>query len=82
MAQILVRALKPEVVRKLKERAKRNERSLEAEVRVILQDATRYERDERAFREAVRFADRMRESLRGTITGDSTDLIREDRDSR
>lgn len=39
MSQILVRNLSPEVVERLKNRARLNRRSLEAEVREILDDA-------------------------------------------
>jgi plasmid stability protein len=76
MSQILVRNLDPRVVEHLKQRAERNHRSLEAEVRSILEDlAQRQEQRE----EAIRFADAMRASS-PPQTSDSTDLIREDRD--
>jgi len=39
MAQVLIRQLSDQTVERLKERAKRNGRSLEAELRHILQDA-------------------------------------------
>ena len=79
MAQLLVRDLDPALVARLKEQAARHQRSLEAEVRVILAEAAP---DRTAFHEAVRFAAEMRRSLEGKITGDSTDIIREARDSR
>jgi plasmid stability protein len=76
MSQILVRNLDPKVVDQLKQRAERNHRSLEAEVRAILEDlAEQQERRE----EAIRFADWAR-TTNGPQTSDSTDLIREDRD--
>jgi plasmid stability protein len=76
MSQILVRNLDPKVVEHLKQRAERNHRSLEAEVRAILEDmADRQERRE----EAIRIADRIRASAPPQVT-DSVDLIREDRD--
>lgn len=77
MAQLLVRELQPKAVQRLKDMAKRNRRSLEAEARLILETAA--DRDER-WHEAVRAADRMRRELAGKITGDSADLIREDRE--
>ena len=77
MAQILVRDLEPEVVARLKERARRNQRSLEAEARLILSSAAP---DVRAFEAAVRIADEMRRKTAGKISGDSADLIREDRE--
>jgi plasmid stability protein len=80
MAQIIVRNLSEVAVERLKARAKQSHRSLEAEVREILETEaertpTAEERDE-----AVRFLDELRAKLAGKITRDSTDLIREDRD--
>lgn len=77
MAQLLIRDLEPEVVARLKERARRNRRSLEAEARLILASAAP---DERAFEAAVRIARKMRRKTAGKISGDSADLIREDRE--
>ena len=79
MAQLLVRDLDPALVARLKEQATRHQRSLEAEVRVILAEAVP---DRAAFHEAVRFAAEMRSKYAGKITDDSTDIIREARDSR
>jgi antitoxin FitA len=77
MSQILVRNLAPEVVERLKERAANNRRSLEAEVRAILEGLTEAE-ERRA--EAIRFADAMRASS-PPQSSDSVALIREDRDA-
>lgn len=44
MAQLIVRKLEPEVVSKLRERAARNGRSMEAEHRELLRSALRPER--------------------------------------
>jgi len=77
MAQLLVRGLEPEIIERLKQRAKRNARSLEAEARIILTEA---ERDPEAFARAVAFAAEMRRKTAGKIHDDSADLIREDRD--
>lgn len=79
MAQLLVRDLDAALVARLKEQAKRHQRSLEAEVRVILAEAAP---DRTAFDEAVRVADEIRRSLVGKIHGDSTDIIREAREER
>lgn len=77
MAQVLVRDLDPEIVGNLKDRASRNGRSLEAELRMILSDASRYyERKDKAVRNIKHF----RSLLKGRSFPDSTDLIREDRD--
>jgi plasmid stability protein len=77
MSNILVRDLSPETVNNLKERAKRNRRSLQAEVRDIL------EREGSKGRltnlEALRIFEEIAERA-GPQTSDSVDLIREDRD--
>jgi len=78
VAQILVRDLEPDVVAELKSRAARNRRSLESEVRVILESAVRPETT--PFDVVVQHMDDMRERTRGRQTTDSTDLVREDRD--
>ena len=77
MAQILVRGLDSKTVERLKKRAKRNQRSLEAEVRLILVEA---EPDDERRRVAFEFADDMRRRYAGKFVGDSTDMIRQDRD--
>lgn len=74
MAQVLVRQLEDRVVEALKARARRNNRSLEEELRVILTSAAKP--DKAAF---WKLADEIR--ARSKSTGpDSTQLIREDRD--
>lgn len=85
MAQLLVRGLDDSEVLRLKQLARDNERSLEAEARLALRQwalrATSGERA-RANAEFAELAARMRKELEGRWTGDSADLIREDRDSR
>jgi plasmid stability protein len=78
MPDVLVRDLETPVLTQLKKRAKKNHRSLQAELKLILIEAA--EPDEVSFDEAVRFADEMRRKYAGKITGDSTDIIREARD--
>lgn len=75
MAQILVRKLPDAVVERLKARAKRNSRSLEAEVRAILEDSVA--KDKAAFLKA---ADEMRARLAGRHHTETLELLREDRD--
>jgi len=70
MAQILIRNLDDSVVEKLKQRAQAAGRSLEAEVRLLLTNAVQY--DTSQLRE-------LRKSF-GRTFGDSTELIREDRE--
>ena len=85
MAQLLVRGLDAEEIARLKQIARDNERSLEAEARLALRQwslqATSTERL-RSYAEFAETAARMRKELEGRWTGDSTDLIREARDSR
>jgi plasmid stability protein len=76
MAQVLVRGLSDEVVEQLKALASRRHRSLEAEVRLILEEVAQRERKREEF---WRLADEIR--LRsGPQTTDSVDLLREDRE--
>ena len=75
MAQILVRNLDDDLVERLKNRAKRDGRSLESEVRIILEQAARV--DMLAARALV---DRIRAGFKGRRFSDSADLVREDRD--
>jgi hypothetical protein len=75
MAQILVRNVAKPVVDRLKRRARRGGRSLESEVRAILEQAARV--DPAGARELV---DRIRAQFRGRRFPDSAELIREDRD--
>ena len=77
MAQILVRDLDVETIAILKAMAAENRRTLQAEVRFILED--------RLSRDAARdrlwaVADEMQEGLKGTAQSDSTETIRADRD--
>ena len=76
MAQLLVRDLDDRVVARLKERARRNRRSLQAETRAILEAAAiHYTRDE-----ALEVFRSWQERFRGQPLSDSAELIREDRD--
>lgn len=75
MAQILVRGLSDRVVARLKAAAKSKGRSLQSEVRDLLERAAATDRAE-----AARVAARIRASLRGKTGGDSTRVIRELRD--
>jgi len=78
MAQILVRGLVKKAVDRLKLRARENGRSLESEVRLILEEvAQQYTREE-----MLRISRAWRRRLSGRRFSDSTALIREDRDSR
>ncbi|MEX2238394.1 MAG: hypothetical protein WEB00_12775 [Dehalococcoidia bacterium] len=76
MANVLVRGLDPTLVEKLKLRARLKGRSLQAELKEILENgaavAPKESRQERA--------ERFQRELQGRLQADSVDLIREDRE--
>lgn len=75
MTDVLVRDLSPDVVERLKTRAKRHGRSLQGEVKAILESAAPLSMDE-----ARQVAERWQQRLSGKIHGDSSELLREDRE--
>jgi plasmid stability protein len=77
MAQVLVRNLQDKVVARLKKRAKTRGRSLQAEVKTILEEAAKEESLD-FWKEAERIRERLKRS--GRKFSDSAELIREDRD--
>ncbi len=74
MAQVLVRGLGDDVVETLKERARANGRSLEAELRTLIEQAAGSD-----IVTGRALAARIRRSLAGRTQTDSTDLVAEDR---
>jgi plasmid stability protein len=76
MASVLIRDLDPAVVDRLKARAEGNGRSLQKELKAILEAAAA----QATCAEARAAAERIRQMLGGRQFSDSTDLIREDRD--
>lgn len=76
MAQVLVRQLDDKVVERLKRRAKEHGRSLQSEVKTILEEAA--PDYEAAWKRIERFRASLKRS--GRRFGDSAALIREDRD--
>jgi plasmid stability protein len=74
MAQVLIRDLKADVVARLKARAKRKGRSLQTELKEILESASR-----QSPITARGVADRIRRQLAGRVHTDSVDLVAEDR---
>lgn len=76
MADILVRGLAPDVVERLKLHAKRNGRSLQTEVKDVLERAARTP-DRVEIQAAIK---RVRRMFRGRRFRNSAVLIREDRD--
>ena len=75
MPQLTVRNIDEQVYRRLKDRARINRRSLEAEVRTILDQAALPDRTE-----VVKRANEFRQRLVGRYIGDATAEIRADRD--
>ena len=78
MGVILVRGLDQKTIERLKERARLKGRSLQREVKALLERAA----DTLTMREARRLSERWRRRLGGQSFSDSARLIREDRDSR
>ena len=78
MAQILVRNLDEKVVDRLKKNAKQRGRSLQAEVKTILEQAANAPRaDSESARKLIL---NIRRRFKGRDFPDSAELIREDRD--
>ena len=80
MAAINVRQLDDDVVRRLKRRATGNNRSLEGEVRQILEDAVHDDTPGRR-RSFLALAKKLRQETEGRKQTPSEILIREDRDT-
>lgn len=75
MATLTIRNLNDQTVKKLKKRASGNNRSLEAEVRHLLENATRSTRPD-----ISDLARRIRMMTPDVPQTDSTEMIRKDRD--
>lgn len=78
MSDLLVRDIDPKTLAGLKQRAARHGRSLQREVRRILDEVAAEEPTSDNFWEWAR---EMRKLTAGTYQTDSAELIREDRDS-
>ena len=74
MANVLIRGLDEKVVEKLKQRAARNGRSLQAEVKSIIERGAAFD-----MIDARELAARIRRDLEGRPHSDSAELIAEDR---
>ena len=74
MAQVLVRDLTEKTVERLKRRARDHGRSLQSELRQILEQAASSD-----MLEASRLARRIRRELAGREHSDSAELVAEDR---
>ena len=80
MAQVLIRGLAPELIARWRARAKQRNRSLEAELRELLERSA--PPDPERVAKALRFADEMRRESAGKIKGNTYDLILEDREAQ
>lgn len=78
MAQILVRNMDEEVIERLKKRAKEDGRSLQTEVKSILEKAA-YE-PKVDMETARKMSEEFRRRFKGRKFPDTVELIREDRD--
>jgi antitoxin FitA len=77
MAQVTIRNIDDAVIARLKRKAALHGRSLEQQLRLILTEAAPLTPKER-----LAIADEIAAMTPGPLADDSTDLIREDRDSR
>ena len=77
MAQLLVRNVDEEIVIRLKQRAANNGRSLQAEVKIVLEQASGIDTNN-AWQKVEQFCARMEKS--GRTFSDSTTLLRKDRE--
>ncbi len=73
MADILIRGLDPEVIKRLKKRARRNGRSMQSEMKSLIERAARAES-----MEAVNLAASIRRMLAGREHSDSSELVTEE----
>ena len=78
MAQILVRNLNEKLMERLKKRAKREGRTLQSEVKMILEHAANEQKLD--LKRVNKILENMRKEFKGKKFSDSVDLIREDRD--
>jgi antitoxin FitA len=79
MPEVLVRNLDESVVEQLKARARAGGRSLQAELKLILEQATRLEQVRPSRAEYRALADRVRIALGDRPQADSAELLAEDR---
>jgi plasmid stability protein len=78
VGSILVRGLDQKTIERLKERARLNGRTLQQEVKALLERAA----ETLTMREARRLSEQWKRRLGERSNSDSAQLIREDRDSR
>lgn len=76
MVSMLIRNVDDKALKRLREQARRNGRSLQAEVKILLEQAAR----EYEMSEILNKIDGFRSRVRGRKISNSVELIREDRD--
>jgi plasmid stability protein len=74
MAELLIRNLEPEVIKRLKLRAKQHHRSLQGELKYIVETATKM-----SIEEASKASNAWHKRLSGHSFSDNATLLREDR---
>lgn len=74
MPQLLVRDLSEETISRLKRKAKAHGRSLQGEIKLIIEEASL-----KSMEEAKALAKKIQTGLAGKFFSDSSDLIRQDR---
>ncbi len=74
MPDLLIKSIEQKVLNELKLRAKRNNRSLQSEIVIILTEAVNYKSSKDA-----ELARKIKDSLSGRNHSDSAELLREDR---
>jgi plasmid stability protein len=74
MARILIRNLDDTVIERLKRRAAQNGRSLQAEVKMLLEQAAQID-----MASAREMAAQIRQKSKGRLLSDSVELLREER---
>ncbi|MBM4038509.1 MAG: Arc family DNA-binding protein [Planctomycetes bacterium] len=75
MAQIVIRGIDEEIIKRLRRQAEHNGRSLQSEIKMILRQASRVDMET-----ALELADRIRARFGDRKFDDSAELIREDRE--
>lgn len=79
MAQVLIRDLDPEVIEELKKRAREHTRSLQGELKTILEEAARSSSSKGIEAFLARMQE-IRKQTEGILQTDAAQLVREDRE--
>jgi len=77
MGQLVIRGVRDDALETMRELAELNKRSLEAQIRTLIEDTADQRKRQLAAIEDIK---RMRKQFEGRTFADSTAMIREDRD--